>query len=63
MLGKKAEVDNIDPMQAGENVAAIYDDMDTTGVYLQERFTALNEYIDAAMAVQAQYKRPFNHFL
>ena len=51
MLGKKAEVDNIDPMQAGENVAAIYDDMDTTGVYLQGRFTALNEYIDAEMAV------------
>ena len=44
--GELADVDNIGPLQNIENLAVIFDNMDKTGTYLQERFIAVDANLE-----------------
>eukprot|EP00977_Amphora_coffeiformis_P013338 scaffold3471_cov175-Amphora_coffeaeformis.AAC.12 len=44
--GEVAELGNVEPIQTGERVKAIYDNMVLTGNYLQRRFQGVNDYLE-----------------
>jgi hypothetical protein len=45
-MAEVCDIGNVEPIEVSESVAVVYGNMDDTGTYLQERFTALNEYIN-----------------
>lgn len=44
--GEVAELGNVEPIETGERIRAIFDNMVLTGDYLQRRFQGVNDYLE-----------------